>query len=206
MGIFIDDEWFPSIVCMMGGERGGRGQNPVGRRRSREIGALWFQCFLVLCRWRGSLQTQKPRGLFPSPSPSSPSYIPELSSHFPSFHTSSILSPVYSRLDIPSSRQTNPRYYRSTSTDLADFDTAFDTDFDMVKLRSKDGWSVIPAIISLHHTSCTLRLSIIGRKGYWSISISHFLERLWGRFPSRTIDRVTADGEVSRLRPCRDFC
>jgi hypothetical protein len=76
----------------------------------------------------------------------------------------------------------------------------------MAKLRSKDGWSVIPAIISLHYTSCTLRLLIIGRKGDWSISISHVLERLRGRFPSRTIDHVTADGEVSRLRPCRDFC
>jgi hypothetical protein len=126
---------------------------------------------------------------------------PEFSSHFPSLHPSSILSPVCSRLDfLLRDRLTSPlpfHFYRplQISTRISTWESF---------AQKMDGQSF--PLISLHYTSCTLRLSINGRKGGCSISVSHALERLRGKLPSRTNDCVTADGEVSRLCPCRDFC
>ncbi|CAI7671334.1 unnamed protein product [Penicillium pancosmium] len=49
----------------------------------------------------------------------------------------------------------------------------------MGKLRSKDGWSVFPAIISLFYTSCTLFLPMIGWSGDWFRSIFLALGLFW---------------------------
>lgn len=89
-------------------------------------------------------------------------------------HKSRVFSPLCTLLSILVSiflfrdRPTSLLRFHFYRPHLANFDTEFDTKFDMGKLRSKDGWSVIPAIISPHYTSCTLRLSITGMKGGWS--------------------------------------
>jgi hypothetical protein len=168
-------------------------RQPHGERIARNWGAL---CFMVLCAMlMGFTKLKKPRGHFPFLSPASTTIKSRVSSDFPSRHTlllillpvSSLFSSRYSFFETEL-----PRYYHFTSADLTDSPQSATWESFAQK---KDGQS-FPAMLSLHYTSCTLRRSIIRRKGGWSRSISHCLGTVAGEGrPSKPIDSVTAGGE-----------
>lgn len=89
-----------------GRERNREGGKPRGEKITRNWGS---QSFVGLGRGRGSTPNSKTSGPFSfSVSLCTTHISPSFPPTFPSLHSSSIFSPVDSRLDIASLRQTNP--------------------------------------------------------------------------------------------------
>lgn len=128
--------------------------NPTGRSWG-EIDALWFLGCLSLTGVAPNSNTSEPLSVFVF---ASATIYPEFSSHFPSLHTSLILSLVYSRLDISSSRQN----ISATTVPLLQISQI--SHFFRHGKASIKRWMVSHSRYdSLPRMSCSLRLSIIGR-------------------------------------------